>query len=171
MQSVPTQSETFSLSQVFVVLSIVIVSAIVILFSLDPIIQVRSARNRQRWSEMNTIASALRAYHNFYGKFPSGIDRKIATVQIIGESVSGHCEIISCGDDQVASVGCNIPRFREEMRPFIRPIPYDPLYGSLSNAQYYVNVDYRGSVYVGACREEPEDVRAKSKPPKIEVTF
>lgn len=142
MQSEPelTTSETFSLSQVFVLLSIIIVSAIVILFSLDPIVQVRSSRNRQRWSEMNTIASALRAYHDFYGKLPSGIDRKIATVQIIGEGVSGNCELISCGYDQVDQVGCDIPRFREEMKPFLRPIPVDPLYGSLANTQYYVNV-------------------------------
>ena len=162
---------TLTLEQVIVVFSITIVTVAAVLFSLDPMLHLRVARNMERWSEVNILGSALRAYREAHGgQLPPSIDRVSATVQIIGEG-RGPCERLSCRGERIAWTQCQTPGLAEELRSYLSPLPVDPLRGTPEDTRYAINADHRGIVVISACMEEPEDLEGRATPPRIQAVW
>ena len=171
MSSPADSPENFTLEQVIVLLSITIVVVAVTIFSIDPMMRLRAARNMQRWAEANAIAGALRAYRDGHGgAFPPDIDRVSSSVQLVGRG-GKDCSLTVCKGERIAWANCFVPHLREEMQDYIQPFPLDPRDGLPKDTRYYVNIAPKGAIIVGACDEEPEDIEGKGLPPRIQVAW
>lgn len=168
-------SENFTLEQIVVLVSITIVIVAVTLFSLDPLVQLRTARNRQRFSELQTLGGALRSYAiKHEGALPPMIDRVSDVVQLIGDGPGitlEECRRARCRGEKVASFQCWTEGLGEELRPFLVPLPRDPLTGRDEDTRYFVNSDAHGVITVGACDEEAEDLEGSALPPRMQVMW
>ena len=171
MLSPADSSDNFTLEQVVVLLSITIVVVAVTIFSIDPIVRLRAARNMQRWAEVNAIAVALRSYRDTHdGAFPSDVDHVSNSVQLIGRG-DKDCNLAVCKGERIAWANCFVPDLREELQEEIQPFPLDPLRGLPEDTRYYVNIAPKGAIIVGACDEEPEDAQGGALPPRIQVAW
>ncbi|MEK7137087.1 MAG: hypothetical protein AAB853_02275 [Patescibacteria group bacterium] len=167
-------SENFTVQQVIVMLSITIVIVIVTLFSLDPLVQLRSARNQLRFAGLQTLGSALRTYEEENGSLPAMIDAMRDTVQIIGEGRGAtfeECAAVECRGERVTPFGCLTPGLTASLQPFLGALPKDPIRGSSLNARYFINTSDHGAIILGACDEESEDLEGSALPPRIQVAW
>jgi prepilin-type N-terminal cleavage/methylation domain-containing protein len=153
------QHEGFTLVELIVVITVISVLASVVFIAVDPARRFNMARISTRWSDVGSIAQAIRQYHLDNGatmpSTPTAIDSNASTVQLIGESV-GSCGG-TCAGYTVAATNCGVNSLDTDLAPYLKKIPKDPKTGTDNNTGYYVNIS-NGAVVVGACTTEGEGV-------------
>lgn len=156
----------FDLCILFAIITIIVATIFVVV---DPAKHIHASRNSRRWSDITTIAKAIKTYEADNDQLPASIDTASGTVQILGESL-GSCANVVCTGQTVAATACGIADFDSLMGAYFKKPPVDPKNGTDNNTRYYVNNDAYGIVTVGACESEGEGVGGTGTAHIIEVT-
>lgn len=96
----------FTLVELLVVVSIIAILVVVVFESLDPLKQFANARNARRWSQVNTLSTAIYRYIIEKGSYPPGIDdhkRQLGTAKTGCEENCNNAQS-ACLDIQAAVI-------------------------------------------------------------------
>lgn len=125
------KSKGFTLIELLVVIAIIAILATVVFVALDPVTRFVDARDSRRWSDVNSILTAIHQYIvDNDGSLPTGLTT--------GQAAT---ELGSCG-------GCD--NLSTPLAPYLKSIPLDPGGGSAVNTGYEVEVDSNNIVTVSA---------------------
>lgn len=128
----------FTLIELLVVIAIIAILATVVFVALDPVTRFADARDSRRWSDVNSILTAI---HEFIvdndGSLPTGLST--------GQAAT---ELGTCG-------GCD--NLSTPLAPYLKSMPLDPDGGTAANTGYEVAVDSNNIVTVSAPDAEGED--------------
>lgn len=139
---------SFTLIELLVVITIISILAVVVFVALDPVKRFAGARNSRRWSDINTILTAVHeSIANNEGSLPSGLSTSMSITQI-GTANSG-CNTSCTTASASACVNLNGALAR-----YLKSIPTDPDSGTQSETGYYIYVNNNNIVTVGACTSE-----------------
>jgi prepilin-type N-terminal cleavage/methylation domain-containing protein len=156
----------FTLVELLIVISIIVVLAAATLVAIDPARRLHESRNAVRSSDIATILEAVKKYQvDFGGVLPTDVaalsDGEFA---IIGTD-DGDLEcsagtfyttgVLACTGGGAGGAGdcVNLSAMGSN---YISAIPFDTVTGSLENSDYYIGKDANGAITVGACGEEGE---------------
>ena len=121
----------FTLIELLVVVAIIATLASVVFVALDPVTRFADARNSRRWSDVNSILTAIHEYIvDNDGTLPTGLTTGQASTEL------GTCG--SC--DNLAS----------PLAPYLKSIPLDPNGGTAANTAYDVEVDSNNIITISA---------------------
>lgn len=131
-------SKGFTLIELLVVIAIIAILATVVFVALDPISRFADARDSRRWTDVNSILTAIHEYVvDNDGALPTGLT-----------SGQAATEIGSCGTcDNLAT----------PLASYLSSMPLDPSGGDATNTGYEVAVDSNNIVTVSAPDAEGDD--------------
>lgn len=125
----------FTLIELLVVIAIIAILATVVIVALDPITRFADARNSRRWSDVDSILTAIHEYIvDNDGTLPSGLTT--------GQAAT---ELGSCGS-------CD--NLQTPLAKYLKTIPLDPNGGTAVNTGYTVAVDSNNIITVSASNAE-----------------
>ncbi len=125
----------FTLIELLVVISIISILATVVFVALDPVTRFADARNSRRWSDVNSILTAIHEYIvDNDGSLPTGLTN--------GQAAT---ELGTCG-------GCD--NLATPLATYLKSIPLDPKSGTAANTNYTVAVDTNNIITVAASAAE-----------------
>ena len=135
----------FTLIELLMVVVIIAILASVVFVSLNPVQRYADARNSRRWSDVNSLLTAIHEYVvDNNGSLPSGI---ATTEKQLGTCTSGGNSI--CSTAQAACLDLTAT-----LAKYLKTIPTDPNGGSAATTYYSVKVDSNNIVTVKACGSE-----------------
>lgn len=121
----------FTLIELLVVIAIVAVLATVVFVALDPVTRFADARNARRWSDVNSILTAVHQYVvDNGGALPPSLTA--------GQAAT---EIGSCG-------GCD--NLATSSARYLKSMPLDPSGGTAVNTGYEVEVNANNIITISA---------------------
>ncbi len=131
-------SKGFTLIELLVVIAIIAILATVVFVSLDPVTRFADARDSRRWSDVNSMLTAIHEYIvDNDGALPTGLATGQAATEL------GSC--LTC--DNLST----------PLAPYLKSIPLDPSGGTTANTGYEVAVDSNNIVTVSAPDAEGAD--------------
>lgn len=137
----------FTLIELLVVIAIIAILATVVFVALNPVTRFADARNSRRYSDVNSILTAIHEYIvDNDGSLPSGLSTSMSETQL-GTCASGGATL--CSGAASACVNLSTP-----LVPYLKSIPLDPADGTASTTAYSVAVDANNIVTVTACSAE-----------------
>lgn len=138
----------FTLIELLVVIAIIATLAVVVFVALDPVRRFQESRNSRRWTDVNSILTAVHQYTvDNEGSLPTGLLSDALTYQL-GSCGSGGATL--CPGAQAACVDLST-----DLTPYLKTMPIDPLSGSTAaTTGYSISVDANNLVTVAACRAE-----------------
>lgn len=121
----------FTLIELLVVITIIALIATAVIVALNPSQRFAEARNSHRWSDVNSILTAVHEYIvDNEGTLPAGLTT--------GQGVT---ELGTCGTcDDLSS----------PLTPYLKSMPLDPSGGTASETGYTVEVDANNIVTIAA---------------------
>lgn len=132
------KSNGFTLIELLVVIAIIAILATVVFVALDPVTRFADARDSRRWSDVNSILTAVHEYIvDNDGSLPTGLATNQSATEL------GTC------------VGCD--NLSTPLAPYLKSIPLDPSGGTASNTGYEVAVDSNNIITVSAPDAEGAD--------------
>ena len=135
----------FTLIELLVVIAIIATLAVVVVVALDPATRFAQARNSKRWSNVDSILTAIHQYIvDNGGSYPTGMD---TTERQLGTCTTGGATL--CSGAAAACLDLST-----ELAPYLKSIPLDPRNGTDATTGYSVVVDANGIVTVKACGAE-----------------
>lgn len=135
----------FTLVQLLVSMSILLVLAVAVFLWIDPLARVGQAKDTVRTKDVNIIASALNTYakeHN--GMMP--ILGTITTSKRVLCSVQAGSDLTCSGDSEACLVIDD-----DDFYKYLSQLPYDPDKSSAADSGYYLIKDSNDDLIVGAC--------------------
>jgi len=121
----------FTLIELLVVVAIIAILAVLVFVALDPITRFSDARNSRRWTDVNSMLTAVHEYIvDNDGTLPAGLTTGMSTT-----------ELGTCG----GCVNLSTPLVR-----YLKTIPLDPSGGTATNTGYDVDVDSNNMVTIYA---------------------
>lgn len=138
----------FTLIELLVVIAIIAILAVLVFVALNPAARFADARNSRRWSDVNSILTAIHEYIvDNNGALPTGMTTGMAQTQL-GSAATG-CDNDGCGA-VAACLNLSTP-----LAPYLKSIPIDPSLPMTSTETHYsVEVDANNIVTVKACDAE-----------------
>lgn len=142
----------FTLIELLVVIAIISILAVVVFVALDPVKRFADARNSRRWTDVNSILTAVhQSIVDNGGTLPTGLSTAMSVTQI-GTANTG-CDT-SCTDASAsACVNLNGP-----LAKYLKTLPQDPDTGTSQETGYSIVVDNNNIVTVAACSPEGGEV-------------
>lgn len=129
----------FTLIELLVVISIIAILATVVFVALDPVTRFADARNSRRWSDVNSILTAVSEYIvDNKGALPAGLTTGQAATEL------GSC--VSCDN------------LTTPLAKYLKSMPLDPEVGTASNSGYTIAVDANNLITVDATNAENSEV-------------
>ena len=129
----------FTLIELLIVVAIIAILATVVFVALDPVTRFADARNSRRWSDVNSILTAIQEYIvDNDGTLPTGLTT--------GQSAT---ELGTCGSCDNLST---------PLARYLKSIPEDPQGGIAANTGYTVAVDSNNIITVAASSAELSEV-------------
>lgn len=121
----------FTLIELLVVITIIALIATAVIVALNPSQRFAEARNSHRWSDVNSILTAVHEYIvDNEGTLPAGLT-----------TGQGATELGTCGTcDDLSS----------PLTPYLKSMPLDPSGGTASETGYTVEVDANNIVTIAA---------------------
>lgn len=143
-----TVQKGFTLIELLVVIAIIAILAVVVFVALNPAGRFADARNARRWSDVNSILSAVHEYLvDNDGAYPGTLAAGMSQTQL-GSAATG-CDDDGCG----AVAACE--DLSTDLAPYLKSIPIDPTLADTSTETHYsVEVDANGIVTITACDAE-----------------
>ncbi len=139
----------FTLIELLVVIAIIAILATVVFVALDPVTRFASARNSRRWSDVNSILTAVHEYIvDNDGTLPAGIS---TTEQQLGSCTTGGAT--DCTGAAAACLNLSTP-----LAKYLKSIPLDPSGGVAATTKYSIVADANNIITVTACASELSDV-------------
>ena len=144
----PSLSKGFTLIELLVVILIVSILAVSVFVALNPVKRFKDARDARRWSDADTILTAIHEYIvDNGGTVPSGID---TSERQLGTDTTG-CNATGCTTPPTQASCLNLAT---TLAPYLKSIPQDPNGGTAGKTYYKVVRDANGIVTVAACASE-----------------
>jgi type IV pilus assembly protein PilA len=141
----------FTLIELLIVIGIIAFLASAIFIAVDPAKRFAEARNARRWTDVSSILEAVLEYAvDNGGSLPAGIDNVPGTSQVLGTAATG-CDTTCTAKTTVAAC---LDLSSALVDQYLSAIPQDPLTGTASNTDYYINKTAKGRIEVGACDPE-----------------
>jgi prepilin-type N-terminal cleavage/methylation domain-containing protein len=138
------KKQGFTLIELLVVISIIAILATVVFVSLDPVTRFAQARNSRRWSDVNSVLTAVHQYVvDNNGLLPAGIG---ATASQLGTCATGGAT--PCTGAAAACLDLSTL-----LAKYLKTIPVDPQ-GLPATTGYSVAKDANNIVTVKACSSE-----------------
>ena len=128
------KNKGFTLIEILVVIAIIALLATVVFVALNPVKRFADARNSRRWSDVNSILTAVHEYivdHD--GSLPSGLSTSMSATEL---GTCGSCVDLSA-----------------TLSAYLKSIPVDPQ-GSSANTGYTIAVDSNNIITVNATKAE-----------------
>jgi len=140
-----SKTQGFTLIELLVVIAIIAILATVVFVALDPVRRFADARNARRFSDVNSLLTAVHEYViDNDGVLPSGIN---ATEKQLGTCSSGGATL--CPTAAAACLDLASP-----LVPYLKTMPLDPRDGSAATTGYSVVSDANGIVTIKSCSAE-----------------
>lgn len=138
----------FTLIELLVVIAIISILAVAVFVALDPVTRFADARNSRRWTDVNSILTAVHeSIVDNGGTLPSGLTTSMSVTQI-GTAGTG-CDTSCTAATASACVNLNAP-----LAKYLKSLPTDPDAGTAAETGYYVYVNNNNIVTIGACAVE-----------------
>lgn len=135
----------FTLIELLVVISIIAILATVVFVALDPVTRFADARNSKRWSNVNSILTAVSEYTvDNDGTLPAGIT---TTEKQLGTCASGGAT--ACSGAAAACLDLSTI-----LAKYLKSIPLDPSAGSAATTKFSVVADANNIVTIKSCAAE-----------------
>ncbi len=142
----------FTVIELLVVVTIIAILAVVVFVALDPVTRFADARNSRRWTDVNSILTAVHQYiEDNEGTMPAGLSTSMSVMQI-GTAVSG-CNTSCTTASASACVNLN-----STLAKYLKSMPTDPDKGTQAETGYYVSVNSNNIVSVGSCDPENNEI-------------
>jgi len=147
----------FTLIELLVVIAIIAILAVVVFVALNPAGRFADARNARRWSDVNSMLTAIHeSIVDTGGVLPAGMTTGMAQTQL-GSALTG-CEGDACGAVE-ACLDLSAP-----LAAYLKSIPIDPgLAVTSTETHYSVEVDANNIVTITACDAEAGETIAISR--------
>jgi len=144
----------FTLIEILVVIAIIATLAVVVFVALDPATRFAQARNSRRWTNVNSILTAVHQYVvDNGGTYPTSMG---TTLQQLGTCTTGGATL--CTGAASACLDTTT-----ELGKYLKTMPLDPKDGTAATTGYSVVVDANGIVTVSACGAELSDAISVSR--------
>lgn len=125
----------FTLIEILVVIAIIAILSTVVFVALDPVTRFADARNARRFTDINSILTAIHQYIvDNDGSLPAGLTTGQASTEL------GTCS------------GCD--NLTTPLAPYLESMPADPDGGTTANTGYSVTVNANNIVTVSADNAE-----------------
>ncbi len=142
----------FTLIELLVVILIISILAVTVFVALNPVKRFRDARDARRWSDVDTILTAIHEYVvDNGGSLPAGLD---TTEKQLGTDATG-CNATACTTPPAAAACLDLST---SLAPYLKKIPQDPNGGTPGKTYYKVVRDSNNIVTVSACASEGSGV-------------
>jgi len=154
MSILSNQKKGFTLIELLVVIAIIATLAVVVFVALDPATRFAQARNSRRWSDVNSIMTAVHQYIvDNGGTYPTGLS---TTEQQLGTCASGGATL--CTNAAAACLDAST-----DLGKYLKSMPLDPRNGTAATTGYSAVMDANGIVTVTACDAELGETIAVSR--------
>lgn len=145
MKNKPTKTTGFTLVELLIVVAIITILAVLVFVALDPITRFSDARNSRRWSDVNSILTAVHEYIvDNDGVLPTGVSTS--------EKQLGTCG--SGGDTICTSAAATCLDLSTTLAVYLKAIPIDPQSETSVTTYYSVVTDSNNIITVSACNAE-----------------
>ena len=137
----------FTLIELLVVIGILAVLAVVVFAALNPAGRLADARDTRRWSDANTILTAIHEYLVDNEGYPTGVTTSMAQTQL-GSALTG------CADDGCGAVDACLD-LSTPLAAYLKSVPVDPsLAVDATETHYSIETTAAGIVTITACDAE-----------------
>jgi len=127
----------FTLIELLVVIAIIAILSVVVFVALDPVTRFADARNARRYSDVNSILTAIHEYIvDNNGALPTGLTAGMAATHIGTDTANGNVDLST------------------PLAKYLKSIPQDPTNGTAADTGYTVEVDTNNIVTVAAPNAE-----------------
>ncbi len=149
------KQQGFTLLEILLVVAAIAILAGIVIVAINPNKQLGDTRNTQRSSDVNALLNAVYQYSiDNDGNLPAGLDSVYSSAQVIGTVASGADTTCTATTTLTAALNLGTA-----LAPtYLVTIPFDPMTGSGSNTEYYIDKDVNGRITVGACDPEQSKV-------------
>lgn len=144
----PKHKTGFTLIELLVVIAIISLLSVVVFVALDPVKRFADARNATRYSDINSVLTAIHEYIvDNKGALPTGLTTNMAEAQL-GTCTTGGATL--CTGATASCVNLSTPLVKS-----LKSMPIDKGTGaSSSTTGYSVTVDANNIVTIKACMAE-----------------
>ncbi|OGC51290.1 hypothetical protein A2982_04235 [candidate division WWE3 bacterium RIFCSPLOWO2_01_FULL_39_13] len=143
----PANKKGFTLIELLVVIVIIATLAVVVFVALDPVRRFAEARNSRRWTDVNSVLTAVHEYVvDNKGALPTSLTADGKTYQI-GTCAVGGNTLCTAAEAACANVAT-------DLTAYLKSTPIDPQNGTLATTGYSVAVATNNMVTVAACGAE-----------------
>jgi prepilin-type N-terminal cleavage/methylation domain-containing protein len=143
-------SRGFTLIELLIVIAIIAILAVVVFVALNPVQRFMDARNSRRWSDVNSILTAVHEYIvDNDGALPTGLSTSMSFTQL-GTCASGGATL--CSGAAASCVDLSTP-----LAAYLKSIPLDPQDGVAATTGYAVTVDGNNIITISACSAEDSE--------------
>lgn len=152
-----SDTKGFTLIEILLVIGIIAVLATVVIVALDPAKRFKDARDSRRFSDMQSILSAVQQYIvDNKGVLPAGVD---TYERQIGTENSG-CELAYgiCSANLPYCIDLSTPLAR-----YLKALPYDPATGSPERTHYSIQVNENNIITIRSCDSTDETISSVSQ--------
>jgi prepilin-type N-terminal cleavage/methylation domain-containing protein len=154
------KQQGFTLLEILLVVAAIAILAGIVIVAINPNKQLGDTRNTQRSSDVNALLNAVYQYSiDNDGNLPAGLDSVYSSAQVIGTVASGADS--TCTATTTLAEALNLGTAL--VPTYLVSIPFDPMSGSGSNTEYYIDKDVNGRITVGACDPEQSKVIGVTK--------
>ncbi len=154
MQHTSKSQEGFTLIELIIVIVVITILVAVVIIGINPLKRFQESRNATRWTQVNTIQSAIMRYY---------LDKKAMPANLAGTPISTTKTILgagaatTCSSTKACAVGstdCLDLTTALVEGEYLPSIPKDPGSGSDANTGFMVETTATGGVKVTACNAE-----------------
>ena len=127
----------FTLIELLVVIAIIAILSVVVFVALDPVTRFADARNARRYSDVNSILTAIHEYIvDNNGALPTGLSAGMSATHLGTDTANGNVDLST------------------PLAKYLKSIPQDPTNGTAEDTGYTVEVDNNNIVTVAAPNAE-----------------
>ena len=142
----------FTLIELLVVILIISILSVTVFVALNPTKRFADARDSRRWTDVDTIMTAVHEYIVDNGGDATGLGLTTGVEYQLGTAAAA-CTTVSPGCSTMATACLNMAT---TLAPYLKSIPFDPktTVGSAATTGYKITKDTNGIFTVAACASE-----------------
>ena len=142
----------FTLIELLVVILIISILSVTVFVALNPTKRFADARDSKRWTDLDTLLTAVHEYIVDNGGDAAGLNMTAGVEYQLGTAAAA-CTSVAPGCTTMAAACLNLAT---PLAPYLKSIPFDPktTVGSAATTGYKISKDANGIITVAACASE-----------------